>query len=302
MARTYEETIYDATVDAVNDALAQPVLPTPDEIKGNILDNSRNAVTMYNSIAQQGAKWKVPMELETYQIAYVMLHVHSIALIETTESEDDADCALLGVYMEDGEDEGIYTTRVKDKSDSFYRRQLFIPFTKCFTGAERKYIKDDYLKRKEVVEYVMYKVLNMNYYEFDVPEVCKTALEEYKEFNDPVRQFMAEIMPELQWDLVPFTFLYDLYKEWYKKYVGKQEVKSLQVFIKDVLNRLKDYPDWDCPDSKRAVRPKNMMDKPEWLIDEYKLEDWYSTTYKGNDLKKKCCPTLKSSYRGILRV
>ena len=53
MARTYEETIYDATVDAVNDALAQPVLPTPDEIKGNILDNSRNAVTMYNSIAQQ---------------------------------------------------------------------------------------------------------------------------------------------------------------------------------------------------------------------------------------------------------
>lgn len=29
-----------------------------------------------------------------------------------------------------------------------------------------------------------------------------------------------------------------------------------------------------------------MMDKPEWMIDEYKLEDWYSTTYKGNDLKK----------------
>lgn len=149
--------------------------------------------------------------------------------------------------------------RVKDKSDSFYRRQLFIPFTKCFTGAERKYIKDDYLKRKEVVEYVMYKVLNINYYEFDVPEACKNALEEYKEFNDPVRQFMSEIMPELQWDLVPFTFLYDLYKEWYKKYVGKQEVKSLQVFIKDVLNLLKDYPAWDCPDSKKAVRPKNMM-------------------------------------------
>lgn len=56
MARTYEETIYDATVDAVNDALAQPKLPTPDEIKGNILDNSRNAVTMYNSIAQQDRK------------------------------------------------------------------------------------------------------------------------------------------------------------------------------------------------------------------------------------------------------
>lgn len=29
--------------------------------------------------------------------------------------------------------------KVKDKSDSFYRRQLFVPFTKCFTGHERKY-------------------------------------------------------------------------------------------------------------------------------------------------------------------
>ena len=55
--------------------------------------------------------------------------------------------------------------KVKDRSDSFYRRQLFIPFTKCFTGKERKYIKNDYLQRPEVLEYVMYKVLNMNYYE-----------------------------------------------------------------------------------------------------------------------------------------
>ena len=126
MARTYEETIYDAIVNAVNDALAQPVLPTPDEIKGNILDNSRNAVTMYNSITQQGAKWKVPMELETYQIAYIMLRVHYIALIETTESEDDADCSLLGVYMEDGEDEGIYTTKDSEirRIERLYKRRI----------------------------------------------------------------------------------------------------------------------------------------------------------------------------------
>lgn len=130
MARTYEETIFDATVDAVNDALAQPVLPTPDEIKGNILDNSRNEVTMYNSIAQQGAKWKVPVELETYQIAYIMLRVHYIALIETTESEDDADCSLLGVYMEDGEDEGIYTTKDSEirRIARLYKRRITYAF------------------------------------------------------------------------------------------------------------------------------------------------------------------------------
>lgn len=50
--------------------------------------------------------------------------------------------------------------RVKDKSESFYRRQLFVPFTKSFTGAEKKYIKDDYLQRREVLEYVFWYAIN----------------------------------------------------------------------------------------------------------------------------------------------
>ena len=87
--------------------------------------------------------------------------------------------------------------RVKDKSDSFFRRQLFVPFKKCFTGAERKYIKNDYLNRKDVLEYVLKKVLvNTNYYEFTTPEVCKEALETYKEFVDPIRQFANEVLPQ----------------------------------------------------------------------------------------------------------
>ena len=193
--------------------------------------------------------------------------------------------------------------RVKDKSDSFFRRQLFIPFTKCFTGAERRYIKDDYLSRKEVLEYVLYKVLNMNYYELSVPETCKDALQEYKEFNDPVRQFMAEIMPQLQWDFVPFTFLRDLYTAWYKKNVGDKDCsKSMKTLVKDILNILPEYPDWKCDDKDKSIRPGNKMDKPEWLIDEYKLDDWYSQTYKGPDRDKKCCPSLKAYYRGIQRV
>ena len=85
--------------------------------------------------------------------------------------------------------------RVKDKSDSFYRRQIFIPFTKCFTGVERKYIKQDYLHRQDVLEYVLHKVLHMDYYELDVPASCQQALNEYKEFNDPVRQFVSDIFP-----------------------------------------------------------------------------------------------------------
>lgn len=191
--------------------------------------------------------------------------------------------------------------RVKDKSDSFFRRQLFIPFTKCFTGAERKYIKQDYLKRTEVLEYVLYKVLNMNYYELSTPDVCKDALEEYKEFNDPILQFVNEILPQLQWDLVPFTFLYSLYRAWFDRYIPSGSPQARNTFIKDLLIALKSNDTWECKDKNAKVASANRMDKPEWLIDEYKLEDWYNQTYKGNDRAKRCCPSLQASYRGIVR-
>lgn len=42
--------------------------------------------------------------------------------------------------------------RLRDRSESMYRRLLVVPFEKRFEGNERKYIKDDYLKRKEVLE------------------------------------------------------------------------------------------------------------------------------------------------------
>ena len=38
--------------------------------------------------------------------------------------------------------------KFRDKTDSMLRRIIFVPFDKCFTGRERKYIKEDYLKTR----------------------------------------------------------------------------------------------------------------------------------------------------------
>ena len=192
--------------------------------------------------------------------------------------------------------------RIKDKTESFYRRQLFVPFTKCFTGAERKYIKHDYLHRTEVLEYVLYKVLMLDYYELPVPKACKEVLDEYKKYNDPVRQFMSEIMGQLVWDLVPFKFLYELYNAWYKKNMGGDNRSSAQAFKKELLKILKEYPDWKSGGDK-PYRPANRMDKPEPLIAEYELKDWMNPMFiSSNDVNKKCIPVLKATYNGILRV
>lgn len=189
--------------------------------------------------------------------------------------------------------------KFKDKSESFYRRQLFVPFTKCFTGAERKYIKNEYLHNKYVLEYVLYKVLNMNYYTLSEPEECKQILKQYKEFNDPVKQFVEEIFDELKWDLLPYSFLYDLYKAWFKRVSPTGTLLGRQTFIQDINRLMQESDKWDIIPDK--MRPATKMDDAEPLIAEYNLTDWFNPLYRGSDIEKKCHPFLKNNYRGLVR-
>ncbi|MBQ8934822.1 MAG: DNA primase [Oscillospiraceae bacterium] len=193
--------------------------------------------------------------------------------------------------------------RIKDKSDSWLRRQLFIPFSKCFTGAERKYIKADYLERAEVLEYVLCKVLNMDYYELPEPAACKLALQEYTEFNDPVRQFAEEMLPIVQWDLLPYTFLYALYKAWFKENTPSGSMQSRNTFITDIVNAVSQNVKWKA--MKKAdspLRSGKRMDKPEHLIIRYQLKDWMNPNYTGSDPDQICRPPIADRYRGLVRV
>ena len=197
--------------------------------------------------------------------------------------------------------------RIKDKTDSFFRRQLFVPFEKSFTGHERKYIKDDYLHRQEVLEYVMFKVLHeMNYYTLSEPEVCKNALEEYREYNDTIRQFANDILKSATWDLLPDDFLYDLYKSWMDKNQphGMQEGKTS--FLKDFRAVLPHYPEWTTEKGKR-YRTGLRMARAEFLIEQYQLTDWMSPLFRGNERvtwQQRCTPTrgqFRDRYYGIIR-
>ena len=191
--------------------------------------------------------------------------------------------------------------KIKDRSDSFYRRQLFIPFNKCFTGKERKYIKHDYLHRKDVLEYVLYKVLNTDYYTLSEPDACKLVLEEYKEYNDPIRQFIEEILPECKWDLLPYTFLYDIYKAWFKLTVPGGTVLGRNTFINDLNKALINHPVWYPAPAGTAVRPGTKMNAAEPLIFTYHLDQWMNPAYRGQDIEKLCHPDLKDRYKGLLR-
>lgn len=191
--------------------------------------------------------------------------------------------------------------RIRDKSDSIYRRQLFIPMTKCFTGHVRKYIKGDYLKRTEVLEYVLKKILNTDYYSLSFPDACKNTLEEYKEFNDPIQEYFNEFSQEFAWDLVPFPFMYDLYKKWLAATNPKGAPVGRNTFIRQICNIVQNDETWYCQDSKASVRSKGRMEKPEMLIIRYDLEDWKNIKYHGHDPDIICRTVPAISYRGILR-
>lgn len=182
---------------------------------------------------------------------------------------------------------------IADTTDSFYRRMLIIPFESCFTGHEKKYIKHDYMKRKEVLEYVLWRVINMpDYHELTIPAVCMDILEENKVLNDPVREFMKDNSEKFIWDLLPFEYLYAVYKKWFDKtHPGRScSIISDKEFKKQIQN-LMPYGGWRCEcgqDGKpKQMRRKNLMDRDEWLAGYYGLSEWYRP--------------MGDRYRGLIR-
>lgn len=202
--------------------------------------------------------------------------------------------------------------RFRDKSSSLTRRLLIVPFTKSFTGHEKKYIKNDFLHRQDVLEYVLRRVLEIMpaYYELPEPEACKLALDDYRQYNNPVLAFLDEVLSELVWDLVPWSFLYDLYKAWFHRTNPSGSIQGRTTFIQEVQAAIPNYPDtgYIALASQDKRRPKNMMVEPEYLIHDYDLTDWMNPSYAGVSLPNidaQCrFPVYLQAdkYSGLLRV
>lgn len=185
-----------------------------------------------------------------------------------------------------------------DKSASLTRRQLFVPFNKSFTGVENKAIKQDYLTRPDVLQYVLRRCLEMTHTEFSNPPACKEVMARFKQENNPVVEFWHELKDRFVWDMLPIAFLYDLYKAWF----GQSNPSGTVVNKTEFKNRIVDAAEAEGWKFKTgAVRPGKRMAAPEHLIHEFSLEGWMNPKAKGSaDLNKKCAPVLKREYYGAL--
>lgn len=187
--------------------------------------------------------------------------------------------------------------KIKDRTDSFNRRLLIIPMTKSFDGIERTYIKEEYLGRNEVLEYVLYKVLNMDYYTLSEPQACRNLISEFKEYNDPLSEFWNEFRGQFIWDLLPFAFLYDLFREWSRRFCPSGKVIGRNSFCRELRKLVANDMEWEAPENPTTTGSK--MDQCEPLIEEYNVKGWQNPNvciiYALQRLR------TRSSYRGLVR-
>lgn len=194
----------------------------------------------------------------------------------------------------------------KDKTNSFYRRLLPIPFNNSFEGIEKDEIKSIYIKDKRVLEYIARKALLMDLKsgEFITSEAVNNLLDEYKENNDTILQWWNDEGKDAEyvWNRLPFRFLYGSYKWWCKQNTVKGDVNlSKTKFTQEFKNKILAYTnEWEAATFNVNV---TMRETVEPLVAKYNIDELKNPVYKGSDWDKigYCGQTLKNTENGIIR-
>lgn len=140
--------------------------------------------------------------------------------------------------------------KVRNKTNGTYRRFLIIPFRKTFSAKDDNWaIKDDYIFREEVLQYVLKKAIELNFERFDEPQATKVMMQEFKEKNNSIIEFVNEWFPQFKSSVLPVRFLWWLYQEWCRD-SGYTALAKRQ-FDNDLSKNIPD--NWQ----KKKIRPKD---------------------------------------------
>ena len=193
--------------------------------------------------------------------------------------------------------------KLRDRSRSFTRRIRIIDFDQSFMGRENKYIKSDYIRRPEVLEWFAKVAIDMDIDEISEPQSCIDMLNEYLAYNDPIRDFANEILPRYSWNLIPNTLAYEQYKSWMAVNAPNAKVIGRNAFIRDFTQIARETGEWIYPISRKLYPSAGNMVGPEYTIEEYNAQSWINNKANLSDAKGRCTPSaLNPQYQGILRI
>lgn len=209
--------------------------------------------------------------------------------------------------------------KTKEKNDSTSRRFRMVPFTKKFRSAAdrddgRKVavtaIKSDFIYRREVLEYVAKRVLlhemMPEYSNLSIPARSQGLLAEQQINNDTVREFWDEFQDQFVWDLLPWTFLNDLYNSWMKRSNPNGKPKGKRALETQLKLIAKDDVEWSLTAGDgKPERHGNRMVEPEPLIVDYDLDKWVddkAPRTNKKDRSKMRHDQFSDNYRGLART
>ena len=168
---------------------------------------------------------------------------------------------------------------------------LIVPFNKSYTTETDNWkIKDDYIKRHEVLEYVLKKALSLNFDRFIEPKATQELLEEFKISNDTVLAFVSTDFQEFVSDFLPTTFITAYYQAWCEvegvKPFSKREFElKLPDHIKDEWGKATKRP--RTAGFNRAVDLHRAEELPRFRALFYWSDEKHEKPTKGYARKKK---------------
>lgn len=194
--------------------------------------------------------------------------------------------------------------KIRDRTGSFARRLLFVPFDQCFTGRENIAIKRDYIARQDVLEWFAKVAMDLDFDEIKEPESSRLLKEEYKEANDPVREFANEILSQYSWDLIPDKLAYQQYKTWFAKNVPSGTVLGRNNFFTQWRQIAYETGEWLPTKKNVRIAERGRMVGPEMTILTYYAEDFINKSAEVSNRRARCtrpADTAGHRWSGILR-
>lgn len=166
--------------------------------------------------------------------------------------------------------------QVRDRTGSFYRRQLFIPMERNFAEeGDKPEIKNRFVCDERVCEYVAKRCMDMEFDTFSNPARCKQVLEEYKVYNDMVREFVHDMMPQIPYKFIPYEFIWDVYKAWCADNYKDSKLLGRRMFLRDFQAALRDYRGYVVTPltARWRNKPEDFTEECE-LLYKYDLAEW----------------------------
>lgn len=137
--------------------------------------------------------------------------------------------------------------------------------------------------------------------EHEAPDACSALLDDFRLTNDPVRQFLDDILIRAAWDVLPWQFVFDLYRRWFIRNNPSGRCQSRKSLINDVKGIISDYEGWDYSDNPVSV-PDEMYDTPEGLIGIYDVREWEEPGYRGSNPNRSHLYRGSKRTRGLVRI